>query len=685
MGLSLLVVAVLSYGTRATGEPMTTPMTEASTAVFSPPPEPYPSPEVPYDDPAIIAARKALDDNQPARALTALAALPPALHVRYLRAIASAKLGRSGPASEELELLSINYPALSDRCAYEAALLYEQRALPKKAIALLQQVSDRSWVFPNARLELAALLKAQRDASGASLALQPLLEWPLQRSVRSKVLLELAELARSRRDAKSEREALKLVAGLSAWWARQIGFRLGTPAVAMVARADQMLDHGACRSAEVLARKLAGQPDGLGCSARVIAAEAASCRGQDVTNDLKKIVKDCQQSDLAARALMTLGGAQAKQGKTEEAIASFRTVAKVAGPSVAAAEASFAAFWVGWKDKAAEASTEDLEAIEALPAGLLGAQDRARARYWRARVAEEHGDKLAAVGLLAEVAATHPATWYARLARQRLVEVDTEGAAKVTLASLLPSRDEPVNGVLPALLPGVEAMRLQLDGAASELVMLARKSSTEEGNREAIEVLQAAGETQVAHRYARAVLREQLGGEKHSLAVWRAAFPTPFLDAIGKHADDSSVPRGLLQGLVREESAFDPRARSHVGALGLTQLMPVTAKALARERGKPLVALSDLLDSDRNLELGAAYLGQMLRRFSNEPAIAAAAYNGGPTRVARWLKLHPCDRLEEWVEEIPIDETRNYVKDVLASADVYKGWPGSTTGATGQR
>lgn len=645
-----------------------------------------PAPTSPaLDHPAVLGAREAIDRGAPARALLLLAPLESALHVRYLRAIAAAKLGRTGPASEELEQLSLVYPALKDRCAYDAGLLYEQRALPLKAIELLSSVDEGAWVFPDARVALSRVHKSQKNLKAAHEALAPLLDWPLQRAMRSKVLLEMAELAKAMKDKQGEREALTHLASIGAWWARQVGFRLGTPAVAMVAKADQLLDHGACRSAEKIARKLSGEKSQLGCSARVIAAEASACMGKDVTSDVRKIVKECKQDELAARALMTLGGMQAKQGKSSDAIESFRGVAKLMGPSSTAAEARFAAFWVGWKQKAAEAPTEDLEAISALPAGVLGAQDRSRAHYWRARVAQEQGDKATAITLMTGVATLYPATWYARLARQRLLELDTEHAAKVSLAAVLPGDESPSGDSSPDLLPGVEALRLGLPAAADELVMLARKRPSFDTNRQAVEALLAAGESYKAHRFARSVMREQLGGEKQSMAVWRAAFPKPFADAIGRHADDSSVPRGLLQALVREESAFNPQARSHVGALGLTQLMPVTAKALAKERGKPLGALNELLDSDRNLELGAAYLGQMLKRFDGEAAIAAAAYNGGPTRVARWLKLHPPEKLEEWVEEIPIDETRNYVKDVLASADVYQGWPIGTEAASGRR
>src|SRR5207253_371986 len=120
------------------------------------------------------------------------------------------------------------YPPLASRCALEAGLLYEQRALPAKAIALLSKVDDQSWVFPDARLGLSRVYKAKGDLKQASAVLQPLLSWPLQRQVRSKVLLELAALAEQRHDKKGERDALEQLATIGAWWARQVGFRLGS-------------------------------------------------------------------------------------------------------------------------------------------------------------------------------------------------------------------------------------------------------------------------------------------------------------------------------------------------------------------------------------------------------------------------------------------------------------------------
>lgn len=629
------------------------------------------------DHPMVVAARNAMAKGDLKQALALLSPLPPAPHVRYLRAIAAARLGGNhlGPASEELELLSVNYPPLADRAAYEGGLVYEQRQLPGEALALYAKVSDASYVFAPARTAMARLEKARGNYKAADAALRPILELPVPRQVRTRTLLALAELAKLRKDGKAEKSALEQLAAIGAYWARMVGFKLGSPAVAMVAKADALLDRGACRSAETVAKKVLGAPDSLGCSARIIAAEAASCRGDDATDELKKIVKDCKKlPELTARALMTLGGMQAKQGHPEAAVAAFRQVAALEG-SPLAADASFAAFWVGWKTKADEADESDLQKIEAATPLVLSAQDRARARYWRARVAEEHGDKASAVALLQDVARLHPATWYARLARQRLAELDAAALKVVALPAVLPMEDEPLEAQPGELLPGIVAVKLGLDGGPEELTALGRRFASPEVNRVVAETLLAANETYAAHRFARSVLREHLGGEKHSAAIWRAGFPTPFSEAISKNSEDSSVPPGLLQALVREESAFNPSAKSHVGALGLTQLMPITARALARERGKPLEALTELLDPARNLELGAAYLGQMLRRFDNEGALAAAAYNGGPTRVARWLKLRPCERLEEWVEEIPIDETRNYVKDVLASADVYKQWP----------
>lgn len=146
-------------------------------------------------------------------------------------------------------------------------------------------------------------------------------------------------------------------------------------------------------------------------------------------------------------------------------------------------------------------------------------------------------------------------------------------------------------------------------------------------------------------------------------------FPTPFADLVGELTATARVPPHWLYGIMRQESHFMTQARSPVGARGLMQLMPYTARGLAARHDLNYVGADDLDDPAVNITLGHSYLDEMQRRFGH-PVYATAAYNAGPSRVNRWIDRYPSD-LSIWVESIPFDETRHYVKSVLSYAQVY--------------
>ena len=112
-------------------------------------------------------------------------------------------------------------------------------------------------------------------------------------------------------------------------------------------------------------------------------------------------------------------------------------------------------------------------------------------------------------------------------------------------------------------------------------------------------------------------------------------------------------------------------ARSHAGAMGLMQLMPATAKETAKRYGIPLANPQLAYQPDINIQLGAAYLNQVLGQFNGNRVLASAAYNAGPGRVRQWLKDAKHLSFDVWVETIPFDETRQYVQNVLSYAVIY--------------
>jgi len=156
-------------------------------------------------------------------------------------------------------------------------------------------------------------------------------------------------------------------------------------------------------------------------------------------------------------------------------------------------------------------------------------------------------------------------------------------------------------------------------------------------------------------------------------------FPTPLREQVLAQARQAGIDPAVMYGLIRQESRFVTDARSHVGASGLMQLMPATARWTARKIGLDY-APSMITDSDVNLRLGASYLKLVLDDFGSSLAMAAAAYNAGPNRPRRWREGAVMEAAA-WAETVPLSETRDYVKKVLSNSVYYAavlGTPGTS-------
>ncbi len=153
-------------------------------------------------------------------------------------------------------------------------------------------------------------------------------------------------------------------------------------------------------------------------------------------------------------------------------------------------------------------------------------------------------------------------------------------------------------------------------------------------------------------------------------------FPLPFRREVIAKANEIGLDPSYVYGLIRQESRFIMDARSHVGASGLMQIMPATARWTARKIG--LDFTQDMLtDRDVNLRLGTSYLKLVLDDFGGSQAMAAAAYNAGPSRPRRWREGAALEAAA-WAENIPFNETRDYVKKVLHNATVYAAVTGAS-------
>ncbi|HHX33782.1 MAG TPA: transglycosylase SLT domain-containing protein [Gammaproteobacteria bacterium] len=148
-------------------------------------------------------------------------------------------------------------------------------------------------------------------------------------------------------------------------------------------------------------------------------------------------------------------------------------------------------------------------------------------------------------------------------------------------------------------------------------------------------------------------------------------FPMAHRSNFVAEAKNRGIHSSWIFAVTRQESAFMIQAKSHVGAMGLIQLMPATAKETAQRYGIPLATPRSAVNPDINIQLGAAYLSQVLGQFKGNRVLASAAYNAGPGRVRQWLRDAKHLPYDVWVESIPFDETRLYVQNVLTYSVIY--------------
>ena len=160
-------------------------------------------------------------------------------------------------------------------------------------------------------------------------------------------------------------------------------------------------------------------------------------------------------------------------------------------------------------------------------------------------------------------------------------------------------------------------------------------------------------------------------GSAHSYDDLEVRFPIPYESLISENARKRQLDQGWMYALVRSESAFIEDVKSPAGAMGLMQVMPQTGRDTAKSMGLKHFKTAHLLEAEKNVPIGSTYLRQMLDKFGGNMTLATAAYNAGPQRVRSWLPKSGCMDADIWVELIPFNETRTYVRRVMFFASIY--------------
>jgi soluble lytic murein transglycosylase len=153
---------------------------------------------------------------------------------------------------------------------------------------------------------------------------------------------------------------------------------------------------------------------------------------------------------------------------------------------------------------------------------------------------------------------------------------------------------------------------------------------------------------------------------KKQLLYWQARYPFPYLKEIEHWSKERQINPLLVTAVIRQESRFEPNVKSAAGAVGLMQVLPSTAKWIAPQFKLDSKNIN-LENPNDNIMFGTAYLAQTHQQYNNNSLLAIASYNAGPGNVSKWLSVLPKDDPDDFVEAIPFDETKNYVRQVFGN------------------
>ena len=394
------------------------------------------------------------------------------------------------------------------------------------------------------------------------------------------------------------------------------------------------------------------------------------------------------------KLLFMIGDFYEDRRQIEQALKTYHRVIAEAPGDPSAEDAVWRIGWIAYK------TGRYGDAIQVLgdywqknPASLSGGQFG----YWIGRSAEQIHQSDQATQAYRKVCRDYLRSFYCQQAQVRLSRIQSSGSDLGKTdprpdASIEDSEDhqKPVNGnsvrlpigeASPALTRdrhysiAVELMSLHLQPEATqELSFLTDRYATDKPTvLKLAGLLYGAGDYHRSLRLLRLYFQDVLekGGDEIPKSFWEQAYPYHFVEWVQQQSPAVGTDPYLVAAVAREESAFDSKAVSKVGALGLMQLMPYTGEWVAKRVGLDDFRPELLLDESTNLHLGAWYLGHLIEQFNGNMVLAIASYNAGPEAVGRWAEKG-VGNLDEFIESIPFNETRYFTKKVMRSYHEYR-------------
>lgn len=310
---------------------------------------------------------------------------------------------------------------------------------------------------------------------------------------------------------------------------------------------------------------------------------------------------------------------------------------------------------LAWKVRAALRVNDWDTVLSATDAMAVAQKQEAAWRYWRGRALLEKGKRVEAYQLLAPLSKERH--YYGWLAAEELDASmgSAEQEYKVAEAEVAAIANQ------PAIKRAIELQRQDMRWEAkSEWVWATRQFDDKQ--------LLAAAEFAMRQQWYDIAI--STADNTKQLHDYNLRYPTPYRDLIRAAAVNQGVDEAWIYGLARQESRFMHYAKSGVGAAGVMQIMPATAKWAAKRMGMDSYRHDLIHDLTTNVGIGAYYMRYTLELMKGQAVMATAAYNAGPSRARRWLASQPLEAAI-YIETIPFTETRNYVQKVMANAQMY--------------
>ncbi len=353
-------------------------------------------------------------------------------------------------------------------------------------------------------------------------------------------------------------------------------------------------------------------------------------------------------------------------GRKQEAIALYTGIIKNFPNTQVHDDAASRLAWLYYRDRE---WSRAYATFQSLAANAKDSGFRTAGLYWQGRSAERLGDAETAIRIYRQIVDGSEESYYQALALRSLVRMGIAvEEPKIGVLTPVDEADPPIGAEITYHLSHArELSAISLHRlAVAEINEVDRLSKKQPRLRPLL--MQEYFNNQA---YGRSLaIANQLPSSQSDRNLYR--FPLAYWEMIQQKAQERDLDPYLILALIRQESLFDPQARSPAAALGLMQLLPSTASRVAKQIGISPPSNEQLFQPDINLVLGTQYLKDLLQRYSNDWFKAIAAYNAGEAAVDRWQKEILTDDAEEFVERIPYLETRGYVKLVMRNHRIYK-------------